>query len=193
MTTLAADDPFTVSVGTPVSPAGTQIWSADARRFGSAPITATVTSATSTVAQLVSTARTGDTVTVDFASGQRTTPTTVALGGVAVQPLTTGTTVINVTVPGFRNVAGALGTTVTVTAPALTLNAITNVGAGLQVGASGSLNAAQHGGIDLVIRSSNPALVRVSASATVAATDSIIVPLANGVGASPTSWPPRMV
>jgi hypothetical protein len=182
MTTLAADDPFTVSVGTPVSPAGTQIWSADARRFGSAPITATVTSATSTVAQLVSTARTGDTVTVDFASGQRTTPTTVALGGVAVQPLTTGTTVINVTVPGFRNVAGALGTTVTVTAPALTLNAITNVGAGLQVGASGSLNAAQHGGIDLVIRSSNPALVRVSASATVAATDSIIVPLANGVG-----------
>jgi len=180
LTALAPDDPFTVQIGTPSSPAGAQIWVADNLRFGAPPITATVVSGTSTVGQLTSTARTGDTVTVQIAAGTRQSPTTVALGGAAFQSLTTGTTVVSATIPGFRPVGAALGQTVTITAPALALNAITTVGAGLQVAASGSLNAAQHGGVNVVIRSSNPALVRVAPSAGVIATDSIVIPVANG-------------
>lgn len=180
LNTLAPDDPFQVVVGTPSSPAGGTIWVSDNVRFGAPPLVASVVSNTSTVGQLTTTARTGDTVTVQIPAGVRVSPSTVAAGGVAFQALTTGATVISATIPGFRPVQGALGSTVTITAPALLLNAVPTVGAGLQLGATGSVNAAQHGGISVVLRSSNPALVKVAPNATTAATDSIVIPLANG-------------
>jgi hypothetical protein len=180
LTTLAPDDPFQVQVGTPQSPTGTTIWSADNIRFGAPPLVATIVSGTSTVGQLVTTARIGDTVTVQVPAGVRLSPATVAAGGAAFQTLTTGTTVVSAAIPGFRSVGGALGVTVNVTAPALALATPASVGSGLQTSASGSVNAAQHGGINVVIRSSNPALVRVAPSAGVTATDSIVIPLANG-------------
>lgn len=181
LNTLAPDDPFQVIVGTPLTPASTSIWSADNVRFGAAPLVATIVSNTSTVGQLTTTARTGDTVTVQIPAGVRVSPTTVAAGGAAFQALTTGSTIVSAAIPNFRAVGGATGQTVTITAPALSLSAPTTVGSGLQVSTSGSVNAAQHGGINVVIRSSNPALVRVAPSAGVTATDSIVIPVANGV------------
>jgi len=181
LNTLAPDDPFQVIVGTPSGPTGTSIWIGDNIRFGAPPLVATIVSSTSTVGQLNTTARLGDTVTVQLAAGGRISPATVAAGGVAFQSLTTGTTIISAAIPNFVASASAAGTTVTITAPALSLNTPASIGSGLQVGASGSVNAAQHGGINVVVRSSNPALVRVAPSATVAATDSIVIPLANGV------------
>ena len=180
LNTLAPDDPFQVIVGTASSPLGTVIAVADNVRFGAVPLTATVVSNTSTVGQLTTTARTGDTITVQIPAGVRVSPATVAGGGVAFQTLTTGTTVVSAAIPNFRRTAAAAGLTVTVTAPALTLTAPVSIGSGLQVGASGSVNAAQHGGISVIVRSSNPALVRVAPSATITASDSIIIPLANG-------------
>jgi trimeric autotransporter adhesin len=181
LNTLAPDDPFTVQVGTPLSPTGTSIWASDNVRFGAPALTATIVSGTSTVGQLVSTARTGDTVTVQINAGTRISPSTVALGGAAFQSLTTGTTVVQASIPGYRSVGTAAGQTVTITAPAISMSTINDIGAGLQLAASGTLNAGQHGGVNVVIRSSNPALVRVAPSAGVAATDSIVIPLANGV------------
>ncbi|MCE9603221.1 MAG: hypothetical protein K8S21_13540 [Gemmatimonadetes bacterium] len=180
LTTLAPDDVFQVFVGTPASPTGTQIWVADNIRFGAPPLVASIVSGTSTVGQLVTTAVTGDTVTVQLPAGGRVSPTTVALGGVAFQSLTTGTTVVSAGIPNFRAVNTAAGQTVTITAPALALGAPASVGSGLQVSAGGSVNAAQHGGINVIVRSANPGLVRVAPSAAVVATDSIIIPLANG-------------
>lgn len=183
LNTLAPDDPFQVTLGTPSSPAGTSIWVADNIRFGAPPLVATVVSGTSTVGQLTTTARTGDTVTVQLPAGLRVSPTTVALGGVAFQSLTTGTTVVSASIPGFRSVGAAVGQTVTITAPAVSLGTPQTLGSGLQVSTNGSVNAAQHGGINVVVRTSNPSLFRVAPSAGVVATDSIIIALPNGTTA----------
>lgn len=180
LTTLAADDVFQVFVGTPSSPAGTQIWIGDNIRFGAPTLVASIVSGTSTVGQLVTTARTGDTVTVQLPAGGRVSPTTVALGGAAFQSLTTGTTIVSASIPNFRAVGTAAGQTITITAPALALTLPPSIGSGLQTTNSGTVNAAQHGGINVIVRSSNPGLVRVAPSAAVVATDSIIIPLANG-------------
>jgi len=181
LNTLSSDDVFQISVATPSSPGGVNVFVGSQRRFGAPPLLATIVSNTSTVGQLTSTARTGDTVTVEIAAGQSTSPATVAAGGAAFQVLTTGTTVVSASIPQFRSAGNALGQTVTIAAPAITLSAIANIGAGLQVSASGTLSANQHGGVNVVVKSSNPALVKVAPSALVAATDSIIIPLANGV------------
>ena len=180
LTTLAPDDVFQVFLGTPNSPTGTQIWNADNIRFGAPPRVASIVSGTSTVGQLVTTARTGDTVTVQLPTGGRVSPATVALGGAAFQSLTTGTTIVSASIPNFRAVGTAAGQTITITAPALALAAPLSIGSGLQTTNTGTVNAAQHGGISVIVRSTNPGLVRVSPSATVVATDSIIIPLANG-------------
>ena len=181
LTSLAPDDPFQVAIGTPLSPTGTSIWSADNVRFGAAPLVATIASGTSTVGQLVTTARIGDTVTVQIPAGMRVSPTTVVNGGAAFQTLTTGTTIVSAGIPGYRSVGAAAGVTVSVTAPALALGTPATIGSGLQSSTSGSVNAAQHGGINVVVRTSNPSLVRVAPSAGVTATDSIVIPLANGI------------
>lgn len=180
LNTLSPDDAFTVSVATPTAPGGATVLVASVRRFGAPPLVATIVSNTSTVGQLITSARTGDTVTVEIPAGQSVSPATVVAGGAAFQVLTTGTTVVSATIPQFRSASAALGQTVTIAAPALTLAAMPSIGAGLQVSTSGSLSASQHGGVNVVVKSSNPSLVRVAPSALVAATDSIIIALANG-------------
>lgn len=178
--TLTPDDPFTVNVSTPSSPSGTTSIVSSVRRFGAAPFVATIVSNTSTVGQLVTTARIGDTVTVEIPASASSSPGTVATGGAAFQVLTTGTTVVSASIPQVRSVSTALGQTVTVAAPALALAGIQSVGAGLQVAASGSMTASQHGGVNVVVRSSNPALVRVARLATDVATDSVVIAVPNG-------------
>jgi hypothetical protein len=179
--TLSIDDPFQLYVGSPSSANGTSIAAFDERRPGAAPFVATVATSTATVGQLVTTARTGDTVTVQIPAGQYASPAQVADGGVAFDPLTTGSAVVSATIPDVRPLASAAGTTVTVSEPTITLANISSVGAGLQSSASGSVDAAQHLGITMVIRSSNPDIARVARFAGDTATESIEIPMANGV------------
>ena len=69
---------------------------------------------------------------------------------------------------------------VTVNAPpAITETAVT-VGAGLQENANASLGASNHGGLNVVIKSTNPAVALVSPNYSTAGTDSIVVPVADG-------------
>jgi hypothetical protein len=70
-------------------------------RAGSPGLVVTFTNGATGIAQLVTTALTGDTVTAAIPLGQYYTPTSVASGGVAFDPLTSGTTVINATLAGF--------------------------------------------------------------------------------------------
>jgi hypothetical protein len=96
----AADDPFIVRIGAPN--ATNQFMSLEqAIRAGGTAVTATLTSGTPGVGQLVTTAQTGGTVTVTIGPGQTRSPNTVATGGVAFDPLTAGTTTVRATIAGF--------------------------------------------------------------------------------------------
>jgi len=174
--TLAASDPFQVRTGTPSSPTGT-ISSEDVLRFGHPALTASIATSQASVAQLVTQSTTGSSASVQIQPRQARSATTVALGGVELDYLTTGSTVVTAAIPNFRVIA-ADTVTVTVTAPFATVSA-TTVGAGLQEGQSGSLSSGNHGGIQVVVKSSNPAVALVSPNATTPGTDSIIVAVAN--------------
>jgi len=175
--TLAASDPFQIRTGTPSSPTGT-ISTEDVLRFGHPALTASIATSQASVAQLVTSGTTGSSATVQIQSRQARSPTTVALGGVELDYLTTGSTVVTAAVPNFRVIAQDT-VTVTVTAPFATVSA-TTVGAGLQVGQSGSLSSGNHGGIQVVVKSSNPGIALVSPNATTPGSDSVIVSVASG-------------
>lgn len=182
MNSLAPDDGFVVQIGSPTTPEGTTISTLNPRRFGAPPLPVTVVSSNGLVGRLVVNDVVADTHVVSIAAGANQTPGT-APTGVFFRPLTTGTTVVSATAPGTRQAASAAGTTVTVTTPGITMNAPLTVGAGLQTGsgqATVSLAAAQHGGVTLIIRSSNPAVARVALNVDEVATDSIVVAVPNG-------------
>jgi hypothetical protein len=65
---------------------------------------------------LVTTTLTGGTVTVEISEGQFASPATVAAGGVALDPLTEGLTMITAAIPGLIS-TGAASHEVGVTAP----------------------------------------------------------------------------
>jgi hypothetical protein len=166
-----------VRLATPSSPTG-GVSVEDELRFGHPALTATLTSVQPTVAQLVTQTQTGSPVTVQVGPRQSRSPSTVATGGVELDYLTTGSTVVIADIPQFR----ALPTdtqTVTVTAPFVTLSQLT-VGGGLQHPTSGSLSSPNHGGISVVVKSSNPAVALVSPNATTPGTDSIVLAVAAG-------------
>lgn len=175
---LTANDAFQVRIGTPSSATG-GISTEDVIRAGGATRTATLTSSASTVAQLVTVSRTGDTATVPVAPRTSRSPGTLGTGGVELEYLTTGVTVIRADIPGFRAITTSLGDTVTVTAPTITVGAVT-IGAGLQQSVSASLAASQHGGVNVVVKSLNPAVALIAPDATTPGADSIVVFLANG-------------
>lgn len=180
MPSLNANDEFIVRLGTPTSPTSATLNTVDPVRAGADTVTVRVASSVGTVGQLVTSTVTSDSVDLRIAPRASTTPVTVAGGGIAFDPLTTGTTDVTATAPGFRNTTSAT-VTVTVIPPAITLSTgNATVGAGLQVANSGSFNTAGHNGRALVIRSSNPAVLRVAPNTTTPATDSIVITMAAG-------------
>lgn len=175
---LASNNAFQVRTGSPSLLNG-GISTEDPIRAGDSTRTVTLTSSASTVAQLVTQGRTGDTVTVAITPRNSRTPATVATGGVELDYLTTGSTVVRASIPGFRAITTSLGDTVTVTAPTISVNAAT-VGSGLQVASNAFLSASQHGGVDVVIKSLNPAVALISPDAVTPGSDSIVEHLNNG-------------
>jgi len=178
-TSLSADDPFWIRVGLP-NAARTALNALQPPRAG-APLTVTITNSNPAVAQLVTTALTGQQVTVTLPAGQLNSATTVAQGGVALHALGSGSSTVSATIPGFLSTTAA-APTVTVDAPTISLSSFpTTIGAGLQVeNFSANLAAAQHGGVTVHIASSNPAVALVSANDTTAGSASIDVFVANG-------------
>jgi hypothetical protein len=172
--TLDANDDFYAQTGV-LNAAGTAIVDYQNRRFGGTGWTVRFTSANATVARLVDSTGPVDTAFIAIPLGQYYTPTS---GVLALDPLTTGTTVITASAPGVTSLPGA-SVTVTITAPGITVSA-PNVGSGLQSSGSFSLGAGQHGGRSVVVKSSAPGLVLVSPNATTPGTDSIILNLPNG-------------
>ncbi len=184
ITTLTPDDAFVVIIGTPGSPTGGTIINTGPRRAGAPPYPVTFATSNGNVGKLVINGVAADTQVVNILAGAQQTAG-VNPTGVFFRPITTGSTVLSATAPGARQGSSTVGTTVTVTTPGITLGTPTSVGSGLQTGsgASGSLGAANHGGVNVIVKSSNPGVLRVARFANEVATDSIIIPIADGAGA----------
>jgi hypothetical protein len=174
-TTLTADDAFVAQVGIPsgvgISPV------LQVRPGGSLPVT--FTSSAPAIAQLVTAdGPQGGTVNLTIAAGQLSTPSSIAAGGVALEPLTEGRSDVAVSIPGFVQPTNAT-VSVNVTQPAITVNDPI-VASGLQRSWTGSLGASDHGGVDVVITSSNPQILLLSSDATTAGMGSISISVPNG-------------
>jgi probable HAF family extracellular repeat protein len=100
-TTASPDDPFSVLVGIPNQQLTAMQLFQSVRTGAPSPLIATVTSSNAGVGQLVTTQITGATVTAEIAEGFIGTPSDVASGGVAFDPLTAGTTTVSASIPGF--------------------------------------------------------------------------------------------
>ena len=176
-TSLSPNSGFQARLGTP---SGTTGLSAEqvVRAGAPGPVVVTLTLGTPGVAQLVTTANTAQTVTVNIAAGQSRSPGSVATGGVEFDPVAPGTTTVVGSSPGYAVVNSATQT-VTVTGASVNLNAIT-VGGGLQVGTSGSLGASNHGGVTVHIQSNDPTRLLLAHNSTSAGQDTIDIAIPNG-------------
>lgn len=179
-TSLAPDDPFRVQIGLPNS-TGTALSAAQVVRPGGTAVTATITNSNAAVGQLVTTPLTAQSVDLTLSPGESITPSSVAAGGVAFDPINGGTTDVAVTIPGFIQVSNGLQT-VTVSTPGITVSTGGTIGSGLVYHAnmSASLGASAHGGVTVRIESSDPAIALVSPDATTVATPFIDVAVPNG-------------
>jgi len=148
---------------------------------GSNPLTVTIVSSDVSVGvvKTLSVPNGSGSVTVQIQPGQSNSPTSVAAGGVAFDPVGTGTSTVSASIPGYIAQPNA-SRVVTVTAPPITANG-TTVGGGLQRSTSGSLGASGHGGVTVRVTSSNPTVMRIAPDASTAGAPSIDVVVADGV------------
>ncbi len=182
LNSLATNDDFIVRIGT-ADVAGTAFSTSQAIRFGGTPVTVSVAlqSGTPAAGQLVTSGGPANPAAVVIAPGQSSSPSTVATGGVAFDPLEPGSATISATAPGVIATTSATQS-VTVTGVAVSLlSANATVGAGLQDGTyTARLASANHGGVTVRISSSDPSRVLLSRNASTAGTEFVEVPVANG-------------
>jgi len=112
LTAASADEPFYVRTGYLSSNGASFLY---ARVSPAGPLHVQLTSSTPAVGQLKTTATTGAQVMVDVAVNAYDSPSTVAAGGVAFDPLTAGSTAVSANVSGFNNSWSGAAITVTVT------------------------------------------------------------------------------
>ncbi len=187
LTTLSPDDPFQVRIGIP-NAQNTALTTELAIRAGGVARTATVTVNDETVGRLVTSTVVGPTVTVAINPQQARSPTTVAAGGVAFDPLTGGEVTVSATIPDFLAVATASQSR-TITTPGITLQSVGQVGSGLQRPPtfSSQLGASDHGGVTVRITSSNPDVALVAPNNTTPGAAFIDIPVNAGATAF-TYW-----
>jgi trimeric autotransporter adhesin len=174
-TTLSPDDPFQVRLGVANS-AFTAVQTEQAARAGN-PITVTVANGNAAVAELEFSGGAAQTGTVVIPVGQERSPATVAAGGVALDPLGSGTTTVTATSAQTLE-ATAATQTVTIDAPSITLNVNgARVGSGLVYGTySVTLEApAGPGGVPVTLTSSTGSVLQLSATQAAAGQGSIVV------------------
>ena len=177
-TSLSPDQAFWVRVGLPLA-GNSNLSVVQNVRVGSGSLTATVTNSNAAVARLTTLAGSAQSRTVTVPEGASASPTSVASGGVAFDPIGAGTTTVAASIPGFIATA-ATSVNVTVSGPGIQLLSLpTTVGAGLQDGYTARLGATQHGGVTMRIESANPAAVRVAPNATTPGTAFIDVFIPN--------------
>jgi hypothetical protein len=181
-TTLSANDAFWAYAYI-LNAAGTAIQTnQEVSAEGALPVT--FTSSDGGVGQIAKTGSTAASVTITMAVGTTYTPTSVAAGGVAFDPMAGGSTTVSVSAAGFNNAWSATSQAVTVTQPGITITdpwqGYYRVGSGLQKPLRVTLGGANHGGVTVHLASSNGSIMKLSASATVAGSAAIDIPIADG-------------
>ncbi|MFH1029483.1 MAG: hypothetical protein V1791_15905, partial [Pseudomonadota bacterium] len=122
--------------------------------------------------------------TINMAVGATYTPTSVAAGGVAFDPMAGGATTVSVTAPGFNNAWSAASQSVTVTQPGITITDpwqnYYRVGGGLQKQLRLTLGGSAHGGVTVRVASSDTARILLSPDATTPGTAFLDLVIADG-------------
>jgi len=178
---FAANDDFYAQVGLP-NVTNTNLLAFQAARAGGPGLTATVTNSNGAVGELVTTALTGQVVSVIILPGQISSPFNVATGGVAFNGIAPGVTDVTAAIPGF--VATKADTiTVTVTASSISFLSLPfEVGAGLETGQkSATLSGRYHGGVNVHIESSDTLLALVSTTSSTPGSPFVDVFVADGL------------
>jgi hypothetical protein len=177
-TDLSSNTDFVVRIGVPGT---TTVAAVQSRRAGAPPLIVTVTNSNETVAELDDDGGVNglQEKTRSILAGQQLTPS--GAGGLEFDPLSTGTTVVTATIPGFITTAAG-ARTVTVGTPAISIPAnLGSIGGGLQVGAfGGTLGASQHGGVTVHLASSDPSRVLLAPNATTPGLAAIDIEVAHG-------------
>ncbi|HYP09658.1 MAG TPA: PKD domain-containing protein [Bryobacteraceae bacterium] len=182
LNSLAANDEFSVRIGI-ADVAGTAFSSAQAIRVGGVPVTVSVAlqSANPEAGRLVNSAGPVNPAVLLIAPGQSSTPSTVATGGIAFDPLEIGSVTLMATA---ENVIATTGATQSVTVTGVSvsmLSASATIGAGLQDGSyTARLGSGNHGGTSVRITSADPSRLLVAPNANSAGSAFIDVPVANG-------------
>lgn len=176
-TTLSDSNSVYLEIGLPYAGnSGMQAY--QALRAGSSGVSFVFKASNPTVQRFVTGAGLADSVVLSLAARQTYTPTSFVSGGAALKALTTGVDTVRVSGPPLVALPNATRV-VTVSAPGITMN-VPSVGAGLSASGYASLNAPRHGGVNVVVKSSNPSVAQVAPNNVTAGADSIIVPLADG-------------
>jgi hypothetical protein len=173
-TSLSSDDPFTVRT---YLANGSNFWTTQAVSAAAAPLTVTLSSSDAAVGQLVTTGTSGASVTVQIAANTTSSPTSVATGGAAFDPLTGGTTTVSAAAPGFDAAFPQTPVVVTVSQPAITLADASGfqqrIGSGLQQLYRVTLDGPEHGGVTIRVTSGDPSRVLVAADGVTSGTSFI--------------------
>ena len=182
-TVVSADEPFRVRTGV-ANVTGAGIFTQSVS-MAAGDLTLTVSSDTPAVGQLVTNSSSGAAVTIDVAAGQFQSPTTVAAGGVAFDPIDTETTTVAASAAGYDDSFALATQEVTVEAMSTISmrEAFSNLGqlaAGMQQTYRVVLGASEHGGVTVRIGVSNPSLAKVTADGSLIGTDFIDVDIPNG-------------
>jgi hypothetical protein len=163
-TSFSPNAAFQVRTGIP-NPNNTGISQEQSVRGGAAPVTVTVSNSNATAGQLLVNTTTGQSLPVPIQPGQSRSAGSAGTGGVEFDPQAPGTTNISATSSGYVVLPTATQSVV-VTAPAITLNTVTTVGGGMQVGAAGTLGASNHGGVTVRLQLSDSARFRLTRNAS---------------------------
>jgi len=148
-------------------------------RPGGVPLTPLFKVSTPGVGRLVTSGGQVDSAIGAILVGQYYTASTVAAGGVALKALTTGADTVTVTSVGYVPLPAA-AQAVTISTPGITVYSPGTVGAGLQGSGQIYLGASRHGGVNVVVKSSNPGVALIAANDSTPGTDSTVIFIPDG-------------
>ncbi len=181
-TTLSSDDPFYVRCGY-IHSNGTNFHHAPASATGG-PLAVSVSSSNAVVGQLTTSSGSGSSMTVNIPVNGYDTPSSVASGGIAFDPLSVGTTTMTASALGSNAAFGYSNQAVTVNQTAITFSDLHHgdwiIGGGLQKTMRVTLNGSAHGGVTIRIASTDTVRLLVSPDATTVGTSFIDVFIPNG-------------
>lgn len=177
--TLDPPDAFTVQVG--VSSNGTSWNDTQEARAGGPGIDGVAYVIDPTVAQIVGTSATGDSLAFRIEPGDSSTPGSLATGGLGIDGVAAGSTFVTAAIPGFSPTTQGVRQ-IEVTQPTITWVGTTfDLGSGLQSNElRARLSAPDHGGVTVTLTVDDPTLALIAADEFTVGSASIDVFIADG-------------